>query len=151
RPVGARAIRREVAELRREEGQAGPAEDLLDLLGHLARQELGGEDGLLAQGSYQRLPVGVGDRADPDVDLVGLGSRPLDPGADTPLLDRDREHLTAPRVRPSPRQPGADLEPLQNPDPALRPPALAEGAALRLRPDPPLGRAGARRRVIPVI
>src|SRR4029077_17145175 len=50
----------------------------------------------------------------------------------TALLDLDVEHLAAPRVRAAARQASAEPEPLQDADPALRPPALSEGAPLRM-------------------
>src|SRR5216117_1016199 len=70
-PVRARAVGLEVLLLRREEAPSGGAERLVDLLRHLAREKLGGEDRLLPHLGDGILPGRGVEDGDAHRDLVG--------------------------------------------------------------------------------
>src|SRR5262249_7655523 len=141
RVIGTRTGSFQVAALRWEQRQAGVLEDGFDVLRHLAGQQLGHEQRLAGQRREQFLPLGGGQLLDADTDPVGLRLRALHARRHLALADVDVQYLAAAGIGPAARQAGADVEALQDFNPALRPPGRAELAALRLSLDAALGRA----------
>src|SRR5579884_2533347 len=143
-PVGAGAGGVQVLAGRREEAPPGLGEDRVDVPGHLARQELGGEDRLSGHEAEGPGPRPRRERPDPDRHRVGDRAGPRDPRPDGAGPDVHVVDASGARVGPAPREPvgvlGRHL--LQGRDPPLAPPG---GARLRDL-DPVLGRRELRRR-----
>ena len=87
RPIRARTIGLQVAELFWKERKPNLFEDLLDLLRHLASQQFGGEDSFPVQCFRHSLPVIGGNRLHLDLDVIGFGTGALDRGFDLALFD----------------------------------------------------------------
>ena len=69
--VRAVAVEAQVVGRRREERGPGLGEDLVDVVGHFAGEEAGGEVGAARQGGEHALPTGVGEGREADGDAVG--------------------------------------------------------------------------------
>src|SRR5262249_26093602 len=95
RPIRARTVGLQVTKLFGKERKPNLSEDLLDLLRHLAGQQLGGEDSFPIQCLRQSLPVGGGNRLHLDLDVIGFWTGALDRGFDLPLFDIDCKYLPA--------------------------------------------------------
>src|SRR5262249_52716414 len=133
RQIGTGTLGRQVAQLLGKKRQTGVLEELFDVLRHLPRQQFGGKESQPGQFPNYLVPVGAPQDSNIDRDVVRLGTRSLDLGFDPALVDVNGQHLSSSSIRSTPAQPRADVEALQHGNPALGPPALAEGAALRLR------------------
>src|SRR5205823_1172274 len=81
---------------------------------------------------------------DLDGHVIGFGPRALNLRLDRARIDVHGQHLALARVGAAAAQAGADVEALQDRDPAPGPPALAEGALPRLGPDAAPGLARPR-------
>lgn len=96
--IGTGAICLQVTTSGREQAHPRGAEGLLDILGHLAGQQLGSEAGLFSQGVDDPLPLGIRERCDLDADPVGPGLRPPGRAPQSPLWS-PRWTTPAPCVR----------------------------------------------------
>src|ERR1700691_3716612 len=149
-PVRAAAVHVQVAGGAREQRRAAVREHLLDLVRHLAGQQLGPEQRLAGQPVKYPPPLRGGQRQHPDADVVGTNPRPLYLGGDLALSELEVQHLPGPRVIAPPGQPAAHPVGLEHVDQPARPPLLPDRPPLANRLDAALhpDRPG-RRPVLP--
>src|SRR4029077_2279611 len=122
---------------RRPGEQRRPArgEDLLDLRGHLACQQLCAEQRLAGQPPLDLAPLRRCQRQHLDGHVVRLRPRPLDPRGDHALGQGELHDLALSRVAAPALQPSAHPVRLEHGDEPPRPPLLADRAALAFRLD----------------
>ena len=149
-PVRAAAVHVQVGGGPGEQRRAALGEHVLDLVRHLARQQLGPEQRLTGQPFLDPPPLRLGQREHPEADVVGPRPGALDLGGDLALGQPEVEHLPGPGVAAAPGQPAAQARGLEHADEPPGPPLLADRAAPAPRLDPALDpdRLG-RRPVLP--
>ena len=129
RPVGARAVGLKVSALVREERKSCVPEDVFDIIGHLACQQLCREDRPPGKRRGQLLPVRSAKRTDFDLDPVRPGTGALHPGCYGSLFDIYRQHLAPASIGPATRP---SLAPRSKPSRTS-----IQRLAHQLRPNPP--------------
>jgi len=128
RIIGATAIDHEVAGLRREERNACIISDLLDLAGHCPRQQLRGEQRFVGHRLGEFRPLVQCECLHGNRDFVRRRLRTLHLGFDHSRLHVDQKNLPSARVAAAATEPFADVETLDDGDPAFGPPAFAKAS-----------------------
>src|SRR3954469_21347123 len=110
------AVQRQLPSGGRKQRQPYADEDVLDVLGHLAGQQLSRVPGAAGQSTLNLSPLGLAERGDTDADAVRAGPAALHLGGDRAGVDVERDHLTLARIGPAALEPVADADVLQHLD-----------------------------------
>src|SRR5262249_16562596 len=105
----------------------GRTECLLDILRHLASQQLCRKDRLRGHHAYYPVPSRVVYRLYLDRDLIWIAACPLHARRYVVFFEIDIQHLALSRIGSPPLQAAWIDQPLQCLDPFASPPCLAEG------------------------